>query len=160
MTTQTQPSFSIVGAKVIDGGLAGITGVTATFPLDLSKTRLQKQKIIQGQAPKYKGMFHAMKVVMAEEGIKGLYSGYKVNVSFIIFEKAFKLVGNDVLRMNLTNKQTGKITLWNECLAGSGAGFMQSCVTTPMELIKIKGQLAASQGKEFSTINGWRNKRQ
>lgn len=76
----------------------------------------------------------------------------KVNVSFIVFEKAVKLVCNDMFRMILTDKNTGKISLSGECLAGASAGALQSSVTTPMELLKIKGQVAASQGKSFNTM--------
>ena len=147
-----RPLKKVLMSKVIDGGLAGITGVTATFPLDLAKTRLQKQVIAQGQLPKYKNMLQTVKVVGAEEGLAGLYSGYKVNVSFIVFEKAVKLVCNDIFRMTLTDKKTGKISLISECLAGASAGAMQSAITTPMELLKIKGQVAASQNKQFNTI--------
>ena len=36
--------FSIL-PKILNGGIAGIIGVTCVFPLDLVKTRLQNQKI-------------------------------------------------------------------------------------------------------------------
>ena len=39
-----QKTFSIV-PKVINGGIAGIIGVTCVFPLDLVKTRLQNQQV-------------------------------------------------------------------------------------------------------------------
>lgn len=153
MTSEKQlPLATLMQCKVIDGGLAGVAGVTATFPLDLAKTRLQKQMVPVGGVPKYKNMMHTVAVVAREEGAAGLYSGYKVNVSFIVFEKAVKLVCNDFFRHLLTDKDSGKISLGAECLAGSSAGAMQSAVTTPMELLKIKGQVAASQGKSFDTI--------
>lgn len=40
-------------AKLINGGIAGIVGVTCVFPIDLAKTRLQNQR--QGQQV-YKSM--------------------------------------------------------------------------------------------------------
>ena len=36
--------FSIV-PKIVNGGIAGIIGVTCVFPLDLVKTRLQNQQV-------------------------------------------------------------------------------------------------------------------
>lgn len=146
------PMKVLLAAKVIDGGLAGVTGVSATFPLDLAKTRLQKQVVPPGQAPLYRNMIQTIGVVAKNEGVLGLYSGYKVNVSFIVFEKAVKLVCNDIFRMYMTDKETGKISLAGECLAGASAGAMQSAVTTPMELLKIKGQVAAGKGETFNTV--------
>jgi len=146
----------LIASKVIDGGLAGVTGVSATFPLDLAKTRLQNQVIQKGQAPKYKNLFHAVKVVGQQEGIKGLYSGYSVNVGFIVFEKAIKLVCNDVFRMILADPETGDVSLTNSCIAGASAGAAQSIVTTPMELLKIKGQEAGSRGESFNVFKSFK----
>lgn len=39
-------------AKLINGGVAGLVGVTCVFPIDLAKTRLQNQQGVQI----YKGM--------------------------------------------------------------------------------------------------------
>lgn len=46
-------SSSSLPAKLINGGIAGIVGVTCVFPIDLAKTRLQNQR--QGQQV-YKSM--------------------------------------------------------------------------------------------------------
>ena len=43
-TPRAQKSFSIV-PKIVNGGIAGIIGVTCVFPLDLVKTRLQNQQV-------------------------------------------------------------------------------------------------------------------
>lgn len=40
-------------AKLINGGVAGLVGVTCVFPIDLAKTRLQNQQGVQI----YKGMW-------------------------------------------------------------------------------------------------------
>ncbi|KAJ8797451.1 hypothetical protein J1605_001758 [Eschrichtius robustus] len=60
------------------GGLASIVAEFGTFPVDLTKTRLQ----VQGQSIdvrfkeiKYRGMFHALFRIYKEEGVLALYSG-------------------------------------------------------------------------------------
>lgn len=45
-------SWPSITAKLINGGVAGLVGVTCVFPIDLAKTRLQNQ---QGKDV-YKGM--------------------------------------------------------------------------------------------------------
>lgn len=37
-------SFCSLPAKLINGGIAGMVGVTCVFPIDLAKTRLQNQR--------------------------------------------------------------------------------------------------------------------
>jgi len=157
MSDQKKDSLGkVVACKVIDGGLAGITGVSATFPMDLAKTRLQNQVTMAGETPKYKNLFHAMKVVAKSEGVAALYSGYSVNVGFIVFEKAIKLVANDMFRLWLAD-ENGHVNLKSSILAGSSAGAAQTIVTTPMELLKIKGQEAGSRGERFNAIKAMRD---
>lgn len=36
--------FTSLPAKLINGGIAGLIGVTCVFPIDLAKTRLQNQQ--------------------------------------------------------------------------------------------------------------------
>uniref|UniRef100_A0A4W2GW51 Uncharacterized protein n=1 Tax=Bos indicus x Bos taurus TaxID=30522 RepID=A0A4W2GW51_BOBOX len=63
---------------LVYGGLASIKVERSTFPIDLTKTRLQ----IQGQKNdanfkeiRYGGMLHALVRIGREEGLKALYSG-------------------------------------------------------------------------------------
>lgn len=40
----TRPCIHSLPAKLINGGIAGLIGVTCVFPIDLAKTRLQNQQ--------------------------------------------------------------------------------------------------------------------
>uniref|UniRef100_A0AAY4CA76 Mitochondrial glutamate carrier 2 n=1 Tax=Denticeps clupeoides TaxID=299321 RepID=A0AAY4CA76_9TELE len=130
-------------AKLINGGVAGLVGVTCVFPIDLAKTRLQNQ---QG-ARVYSGMLDCLAKTIRAEGYFGMYRGAAVNLTLVTPEKAIKLAANDVFRQQLS--RDGKLPLWGEILAGCGAGTCQVVVTTPMEMLKIQlqdaGRLAAQR---------------
>ncbi|XP_029948080.1 solute carrier family 25 member 55a [Salarias fasciatus] len=134
-------------AKLINGGIAGIVGVTCVFPIDLAKTRLQNQR--QGQQV-YKSMLDCLVKTVRSEGYFGMYRGAAVNLTLVTPEKAIKLAANDFFRHKLARDGKG-LTVVREMLAGCGAGMCQVIVTTPMEMLKIQlqdaGRLAAQQQK-------------
>eukprot|EP00301_Raphidiophrys_heterophryoidea_P004446 c11929_g1_i1.p1 GENE.c11929_g1_i1~~c11929_g1_i1.p1 ORF type:complete len:306 (+),score=49.81 c11929_g1_i1:136-1053(+) len=78
------------------GGVSGALGPIANCPLDVVKTRLQKQVIIPGQVPKYTGMVQAVSLIAREEGVISLWKGLEPRlmrivpgqaITFMIFEK-------------------------------------------------------------------------
>uniref|UniRef100_A0A8C2MAL2 Solute carrier family 25 (mitochondrial carrier), member 18 n=2 Tax=Cricetulus griseus TaxID=10029 RepID=A0A8C2MAL2_CRIGR len=132
-----------ITAKLINGGVAGLVGVTCVFPIDLAKTRLQNQ---QGKDV-YKGMTDCLMKTARAEGFLGMYRGAAVNLTLVTPEKAIKLAANDFLRQLLMQDGTQR-NLKMEMLAGCGAGICQVVVTCPMEMLKIQlqdaGRLAVS----------------
>lgn len=132
-------------AKLINGGIAGLIGVTCVFPIDLAKTRLQNQQ--NGQRM-YTSMSDCLIKTIRSEGYFGMYRGAAVNLTLVTPEKAIKLAANDFFRQALS-KDGKKLTLIKEMLAGCGAGTCQVIVTTPMEMLKIQlqdaGRLAAQK---------------
>ncbi|KAJ3601855.1 hypothetical protein NHX12_029617 [Muraenolepis orangiensis] len=132
-------------AKLINGGIAGIVGVTCVFPIDLAKTRLQNQR--PGQQV-YKSMVDCLVKTVRSEGYFGMYRGAAVNLTLVTPEKAIKLAANDFFRQQLSKDGKG-LTVLKEMLAGCGAGMCQVVITTPMEMLKIQlqdaGRLAAQR---------------
>ncbi|CAL8335983.1 unnamed protein product [Merluccius merluccius] len=132
-------------AKLINGGIAGIVGVTCVFPIDLAKTRLQNQR--PGQQV-YKNMVDCLVKTVRSEGYFGMYRGAAVNLTLVTPEKAIKLAANDFFRHHLSKDGKG-LTVLKEMLAGCGAGMCQVVITTPMEMLKIQlqdaGRLAAQR---------------
>ncbi|XP_058013184.1 mitochondrial glutamate carrier 1 [Ahaetulla prasina] len=132
-------------AKLINGGIAGLIGVTCVFPIDLAKTRLQNQ---QNGHRMYTSMSDCLIKTIRSEGYFGMYRGAAVNLTLVTPEKAIKLAANDFFRYHLA-KDGGKLTLPKEMLAGCGAGTCQVIVTTPMEMLKIQlqdaGRIAAQK---------------
>ncbi|XP_010176142.1 mitochondrial glutamate carrier 1 [Antrostomus carolinensis] len=132
-------------AKLINGGIAGLIGVTCVFPIDLAKTRLQNQQ--NGQRL-YTSMSDCLIKTIRSEGYFGMYRGAAVNLTLVTPEKAIKLAANDFFRHHLS-KDGKKLTLLREMLARCGAGTCQVIVTTPMEMLKIQlqdaGRIAAQK---------------
>ncbi|KAG9144167.1 hypothetical protein Leryth_026070 [Lithospermum erythrorhizon] len=60
--------------SMISGFLAGSAGPVCTGPFDVVKTRLMAQSRSGGEL-KYKGMFHAISTIYAEEGLLSLWKG-------------------------------------------------------------------------------------
>lgn len=125
--------------KIINGGIAGIIGVTCVFPIDLVKTRLQNQEIGPNGQVMYRNMADCMRKTFRSEGFFGMYRGSAVNILLVTPEKAIKLAANDFFRHHLTDSKKG-LSLGGEILSGGGAGLCQIIVTTPMELLKIQLQ--------------------
>jgi len=130
--------FSLL-PKIVNGGIAGIIGVTCVFPLDLVKTRLQNQKVGPNGEKLYSSMLDCFKKTFKAEGYFGMYRGSAVNILLITPEKAIKLAANDYFRHRLT-RPDGKLPVSREMMAGGSAGLCQIVVTTPMELLKIQLQ--------------------
>uniref|UniRef100_A0A8C4ZRK8 Mitochondrial glutamate carrier 1 n=1 Tax=Gadus morhua TaxID=8049 RepID=A0A8C4ZRK8_GADMO len=133
-------------AKLINGGIAGLIGVTCVFPIDLAKTRLQNQ---QNGCRLYTSMSDCLIKTIRSEGYFGMYRGAAVNLTLVTPEKAIKLAANDFFRQHLS--VDGKLTLVKEMLAGCGAGTCQVVITTPMEMLKIQLQDAGRIGKNKHT---------
>ncbi|KAJ8711773.1 hypothetical protein PYW08_008727 [Mythimna loreyi] len=148
--------------KIINGGIAGIVGVSIVFPLDLVKTRLQNQTIGPNGEKQYTSMVDCFRKTYRAEGYFGMYRGSGVNILLITPEKAIKLTCNDIFRMHLSLPD-GTLPIPRQMLAGGMAGACQIIVTTPMELLKIQmqdaGRIAAEAkaggAKDIPKVSAW-----
>lgn len=59
---------------MIAGAGGGLVASVATCPLDVIKTKLQAQRLIQGQEG-YKGVVGTVKFVLQNDGLRGMYRG-------------------------------------------------------------------------------------
>ncbi|KAJ1359071.1 hypothetical protein KIN20_017697 [Parelaphostrongylus tenuis] len=123
------------------GSIAGACGATAVYPIDLVKTRMQNQRSTSfvGEVM-YKNSWDCFKKVIRFEGLLGLYRGLLPQIVGVAPEKAIKLTMNDFVRDKFM--KDGKIPLWAEILAGGCAGASQVIFTNPLEIVKIRLQVA------------------
>ncbi|XP_063532931.1 calcium-binding mitochondrial carrier protein Aralar1 isoform X2 [Cydia strobilella] len=124
------------------GSIAGAVGASAVYPIDLVKTRMQNQRTgsFIGEVA-YRNSFDCFKKVIRHEGIFGLYRGLVPQLIGVAPEKAIKLTVNDLVRDKLMDKN-GNLSLHAEILAGACAGGSQVIFTNPLEIVKIRLQVA------------------
>ncbi|KAF3699205.1 Calcium-binding mitochondrial carrier protein Aralar1 [Channa argus] len=98
------------------GSIAGATGATAVYPIDLVKTRMQNQRSTGSFVGElmYKNSFDCAKKVLRYEGFFGFYRGLVPQLIGVAPEKAIKLT----------------------------AGGSQVIFTNPLEIVKIRLQVA------------------
>ncbi|XP_056145957.1 electrogenic aspartate/glutamate antiporter SLC25A12, mitochondrial-like [Lampris incognitus] len=138
------------------GSIAGATGATAVYPIDLVKTRMQNQRSTGSFVGElmYKNSFDCAKKVLRYEGVFGFYRGLLPQLIGVAPEKAIKLTMNDFVRDKFTS-QDDTIPLAAEILAGGCAGGSQVIFTNPLEIVKIRLQVAGeiTTGPRVSALN-------
>ena len=132
------------------GAIAGGIGATAVYPIDLVKTRMQNQRSVVVGEVLYKNSLDCFKKVIKNEGILGLYRGLGPQLVGVAPEKAIKLTVNDLFRDVFKNKETGEIPVPLQALAGGLAGASQVVFTNPLEIVKIRLQVAGEESKLVS----------
>lgn len=80
--------------------------------------------------------------VIRHEGFAGLYRGLVPQLMGVAPEKAIKLTVNDLVRDKLTPTDGQKLPAYAEILAGACAGASQVVFTNPLEIVKIRLQVA------------------
>ena len=133
------------GMDFVAGCFGGASGTLVSHPFDTVKVR------IQAQTPcnmRYRGTLHCFAEIIRKESVYGLYKGLLAPLYGTIALNAiiFGVHGN-VKRIS-----TLKNPLHREYLAGAAAGFAESLVACPMELIKTRMQLQAEGVSRSTTL--------
>lgn len=132
--------------KLVSGAIAGIIGSTATFPLDVVKTRLQNQKPGPDGVLPYKGMVDCFRKSVAADGFFAFYRALPAVIVGITPEKAIKLGVNDFMCEYFRGRlNTEQLPIPYLVAAGATAGTAQFVATNPMEIVKIRMQTSTSQ---------------
>ncbi|KAK6631068.1 Calcium-binding mitochondrial carrier protein Aralar1 [Polyplax serrata] len=139
------------------GSVAGAVGATAVYPIDLVKTRMQNQRSgsLIGELM-YRNSFDCFRKVIRHEGAFGLYRGLLPQLMGVAPEKAIKLTVNDFVRDKFMDRN-GHIAWYGEIISGGCAGGSQVVFTNPLEIVKIRLQVAGeiaggSKIRAFSVV--------
>ncbi|XP_057459790.1 uncharacterized protein LOC130750290 [Actinidia eriantha] len=133
----------------VGGGLAGITAASATYPLDLVRTRLAAQR----NTMYYRGIWHAIHTICRDEGFFGLYKGLgatllgvgpSIAISFSVYEAS-----KSYWHVRRPDDSPVMVSL----ASGSLSGIASSTATFPLDLVRRRMQLegVAGQARVYKT---------
>ena len=169
--------------KFLAGGLAGVAGCSAAYPLDLVRTRIAASLGSSSSSSsssgyghhRYKGVSHALVSIIKEEGWVGLYRGLPATLTQVSpalalnfgFYSNFKLlISSSIVNKDLdldlgAHGSSAEFSPLVSTAAASLAGLCSSTMTFPLDKIRRLVQMEAasvggSQG-EGSSQRGWRH---
>ncbi|KAM1159598.1 hypothetical protein ACFX2I_032666 [Malus domestica] len=124
------------------GGMAGLTAASATYPLDLVRTRLAAQR----NAPYYRGIGHAFHTICREEGFWGLYKGLGATLLVVGPSIAISFSVYEALRSFWQSQRPNDSTVVVSLACGSLSGIASSTATFPLDLVRRRLQLEGAGG--------------
>eukprot|EP01098_Paradermamoeba_levis_P009907 TRINITY_DN4148_c0_g1_i4.p1 TRINITY_DN4148_c0_g1~~TRINITY_DN4148_c0_g1_i4.p1 ORF type:complete len:255 (-),score=45.94 TRINITY_DN4148_c0_g1_i4:148-912(-) len=134
------------------GGIAGVTEICVTYPLDVVKTRFQL-KVGENKA----SIFSTMAEIVKNEGFSRLYRGIVPPILMEAPKRAVKFAANDFYSgiFSAKDAKTGKLvqSQASAVAAGVSAGCTEAVVIVPFELIKIRLQAKENAGLYKNTID-------
>ncbi|XP_050380172.1 uncharacterized protein LOC126797566 isoform X2 [Argentina anserina] len=127
----------------LGGGMAGITAASATYPLDLVRTRLAAQR----NALYYRGIGHAFHTICREEGFLGLYKGLGATLLGVGPSIAISFSVYEALRSFWQSERPNDSTVMVSLACGSFSGIASSTATFPLDLVRRRMQLEGAGGR-------------
>ncbi|XP_031428485.1 kidney mitochondrial carrier protein 1 isoform X1 [Clupea harengus] len=123
----------------IYGGMASIVAEFGTFPIDLTKTRLQVQGPSHCMEVRYRGMFHALRRIGQEEGIRALYSGISPALLRQASYGTIKIGTYNTLKKLFVSRPEDETIVIN-VFCGVVSGVLSSSLANPTDVLKIRMQ--------------------
>ncbi|XP_053880292.1 mitochondrial uncoupling protein 4 isoform X3 [Malaclemys terrapin pileata] len=128
-----------------------------TFPLDLTKTRLQIQGEAAvcrygpaaGRAVPYRGMLRTAAGIVQEEGLLKLWQGATPAVYRHIVYSGVRMVTYEHIRDSVLGRAEDKsFPLWKSVVGGMSAGAIGQFFASPTDLVKVQMQMEGKRRLE------------
>ncbi|KAI0502845.1 solute carrier family 25 member 42 [Xylaria bambusicola] len=141
--------------RLVCGGIAGITSVFFTYPLDIVRTRLSIQTAsfaALGEVPKDKlpGMWSTMGTMYRSEGgIGALYRGIIPTVAGVAPYVGLNFMTYEFVRKYLTPEGEQHPSAARKLLAGAVSGAVAQTCTYPFDVLRRRFQINTMSGMGY-----------
>ncbi|KAI6235077.1 Cht-1 [Aphelenchoides besseyi] len=139
---QTEAQFHPITSFVLKYGLsctAAMAAETVTYPLDLTKTRLQ---LSTKSSLRSAGMIRMTYNIARKEGVLSLWTGVTPAIYRHYVYTGIRTGLYELLRNNWYDyKSAERISLWKSLVAGLISGAVAQFVASPADLVKVQMQM-------------------
>lgn len=143
--------------RLLCGGLAGITSVTCTYPLDIVRTRLSIQSasfevLKKGAAggQKLPGMWSILKSMYKNEGgFTALYRGIIPTVAGVAPYVGLNFMVYEIMRTYFTREGQKDPSAVGKLAAGAASGAIAQTCTYPFDVLRRRFQINTMSGMGY-----------
>ncbi|CAF0743799.1 unnamed protein product [Adineta ricciae] len=153
----SKPSSNSIpnSAKFLIGGLAGMSATMIVNPFDLVKNRMQMSGI-EGGVREYRTSFHAIRVILHNEGVRGLYASLSAGLlrQATYTTTRLGIYQNLLERFRETNGHPPRFVI--NLLLGVFSGGIGAFVGTPSEValvrLSLDGRLPVNERRNYKNV--------
>jgi hypothetical protein len=146
------------GAKVLCASMTGTLGQLVAAPTDVIKVRLQADARLrwQGQEPRYRGMYDAIRTIPKQEGFASFYRGLTPSLGRAAIMYGTSCAAYDHAKYLLVSSAAagsffaGDKNMSSHVCASLMSGFIASCVSAPFDVVKTRIMNQPAESKMYS----------
>lgn len=133
------------GRNLVAGGLAGVTSLTLTYPLDMLRVRMAVD-MGSSESRKYKSVTHCFKKITKSEGLRGFYKGLGISVLGGFLYRALVFGLYDTFK----GKYEGSI--FKKYLMAQGFSSVAGFMTYPLYTIRTRLMVQESSSGKMNAL--------
>src|SRR3989338_2110379 len=132
-----------------------IVAESLTYPLDITKTRLQLQGQGHLHASERLGAMRMALQIASKEGVLALFAGLSPALLRHAVYSPIRIVGYEQMRQSFAGPggDVTQLHIWQRGLAGAASGVVGQFIASPTDLIKVRMQASGrGQGPKYNGI--------
>lgn len=130
------------------GAVAGILGMSATYPMDMIRGRISVQQANGG--PQYRGLFHGGISIARAEGLRALFRGWVPSTIGVVPYMGLNFGVYETLKAHLVEssdvKDERELSVFTRLAAGAVAGTAGQTLAYPFDVVRRRLQVSGWDG--------------